>query len=217
MTTYVRMTLDQFRTRLAKNRYDSVTAARRGMCKLPMSPAQKAATLQLIDEHFAGKGANVGAKQDDVAPSLKALRSALKALKASTKSGWGPIAETCGVHVKTMHKLMNPDTNPEKISSNTLQLVQKHLQKLNALPGELAEAGLITLPKPKAARPKTHAVTKVRVTPALIEEINEIDLDARELDNLSRERALLDRMRQRITIPAVHMNGASGKYSKTTG
>lgn len=207
MTNYVRMTLEEFCSRLAAGYYASSTAARRGVCKLDLSAKEKKDTQRLINEHFVSKStvASVGNKQDDAAsPDLNALRAAVKAFMESTKSGLGNTAELCGVNIKTLRSFMTT----ERCDTKTLLLIQKNLRKLNALPKKLAKEELINLSSYPAAPPKAAPVKKVLIAPVVISTVDEMELDRREL-------ALIDRMRQRLDPPPTHLNGVSGKYSKS--
>jgi len=206
MTNYVRMTLEEFCSRLAAGYYASSTAARRGVCKLDLSAKEKKDTQRRINEHFVSKStvASVGKKQDDAAPDLSTLRAAVKAFMEATKSGLGDTAELCGVNIKTLRSFMTT----ERCDTKTLLLIQKNLRKLNALPKKLAKEELINLSSYPAASPKAAPVKKVLIAPVVISTVDEMELDRREL-------ALIDRMRQRLAPPPTHLNGVSGKYSKS--
>jgi hypothetical protein len=170
--------------------------------------AKKVSAKNWSDMHtlLAGKGAKALDPKHDPAltlPNPEVLRAALLAFKETTKAGWSSISETCGVEKTTLMAL----TNGRSVSVPTLLRLQAGLRKLNALPNELAKAGLVLPPAPAKPAPavakRPSLIIKVSTSP-----FSEMELDVRELDILGRERELLARMRQHISVPGKHVNGA---------
>lgn len=141
-----------------------------------------------------------GSKEIDV----KTLKTQLNDIKKSAGS-WKNVAEMLNVHPKTLTRFMGG----HELSAATLGKVQARINKLTALPKQLADAGLISEAKPRKVAKEVRAKSLGK-RPSIVEnhEISTPDAIRMRLADVCRtERKALEGMLESTLQTGWKMNG----------